>query len=129
MTAKATSWLPLLPLAAVMAAGACGGGGCGEGTSAQVSDDESKKKSAAPAKGGGGQVDFSEFDSKPWQQHVSAKPGPSAASKRPMRPLGPPRVDWLEPVIPARWEADVLRASGPVLVMVSRADCEDCSHA
>lgn len=123
-------WAPLLPVAAVLAFGACGGGGCGESSpSGQLADPEkqSKSEAVAPQKTGG-VADFSEFDSKSWQKGAE-RSGPAAAQKRQMRPVAPPRADWLEPVTPSGWELTVLRSRAPALVMVSKPDCADCASA
>jgi hypothetical protein len=126
--------LPLLPVLAVLAFAACGGGGCGgpdagPGPGAQPGAGEAPGKKPAS----GGSVDFSEFDSKQWQnQHpdgIQYKSGPSGASQGGLKALPPPQNDWLDPVTPGDWPTTVLRSAKPVLVMISRPNCADCAMA
>lgn len=126
--------LPLLPILAVLAFAACGGGGCGgpdagPGTGAQSGAGEAPGKKPAS----GGSVDFSEFDSKQWQsQHpdgIQYKSGPSGVSQGGLKALPPPQNDWLDPVTPTDWPTTVLQSKKTVLVMVSRPGCADCALA
>lgn len=124
-------WLPLIPVAVTLAFGACGGGGCGGPDNAPAGPQDSDGQASGKPAPHGGQVDFSEFDSKKWdQQHpdgMQYTAGPSGLKPRERRRLAPPRVDWLDPVTPDSWEATV--SSGSVLVMAAQEGCADCALA
>lgn len=128
MTRTLPAWAPLLPLSFILAFGACAGGGCGsepdKGTGAAQAGSQSKASVKT-----GGTVDASQFDSKAWDPARTGAQGHDGAGPSMRGPLAPPRVDWLTPVLPAEWDLTVLRSSGPVLVMIARADCADCALA
>jgi hypothetical protein len=121
------AWTPLLPLSLILLFGACAGGGCGgePGQEAGTTTGASNPGKTAPANGG--PVNASQFDSKSWDQ---ARQGQGHGGKGPTPGLlGPPRVDWLQPVMPVEWDMTVARSSVPVLVMAAKAECPDCTLA
>jgi hypothetical protein len=115
---------PLAPLAAILAFGACDGGACGSEPPKSGTPQASSQVSGKTS-GGGGDVNVADWDSR--KQAGEADP----AQARPAQTAAPTatKAAPLDPIGPAEWDARVANAKGPVLVFVTRADCEDCALA
>lgn len=117
-----TKLWPLAPLAVILAFGACDGGACGGEPEKTGGTPRASSESGGNAHGSG-DVNVGDWDS-------GRKAGPDAVTAQgPGQTAAPTatKAAPLDPVGPAEWDARVANAKGPVFVLVTRADCDDCA--
>ena len=118
----------LLPLLLAVSGLLACDGGCGEDPNA------ASKKTAPPAQSGGGSsskssgsgdVNLADFDGRGQSRPAAAQPAPQHPAQA-TPPATSAKTPPLEEVTKADWAPRVLRATTPVLVIVTGRSCPDC---